>query len=325
MVSIGIVIDDGYSIIRVWLDGALQPCPWPSVIVLDAEGINPIGPRNQPCPKGIFDMSDKALVENLALVWNSIAQLCQGFAEDDWKQSTDCPGWSVQDHLSHIVGSESALLGRQTPDHRPGHKEHVKNEVGANNEVVVDWRRPRPGSQVLDEFREVTEKRLAILRTSGADYFETPTETPIGLRDMREFIRIRIFDCWVHEQDIRRAVVRPGHLEGPAAEHCMGRLAMAMPFIVGKKAQAPDGSSVIFDVTGEAGRVLAIGVDGKRAKELAEAPSSPTVRLQMDVETFSCLGCGRWEPSDVLSAGKVMVDGDKALGETVLSQMNFMI
>ena len=100
---------------------------------------------------------------------------------------------------------------------------------------------------------------------------------------------------------------------------------MAMPFVVGKKARAPDGSSVIFDVTGGAGRVLAIGVEGKRARELGTVPAVPTVRLTMDVETFACLSCGRWDPGHALSSEKVRIDGDTTLGETIVKQMNFMI
>ncbi len=271
------------------------------------------------------DMSDCELIDKLEAVWTSMARLCRGFTEKDWKRPTDCPGWSVQDHLSHIVGSESWLLGRPVPDHKPMDMSHVKNEVGAKNEVEVDWRRPRPGARILEEFQEVTGERLALLRASDPDYFDEPTETPIGIRERREFIRIRIFDSWVHEQDIRRAVSQPGHLEGPVAEHSMGRLVMAMPFVVGKKAQAPDGSSVIFDITGGAGRVLTVGVEGKRARELAIAPEMPTVCLTMDVETFACLGCGRWDPGQTLSSGKVAIAGDRALGETIVHQMNFMI
>ena len=30
-------------------------------------------------------------------------------------------------------------------------------------------------------------------------------------------MRIRVFDCWLHEQDIRDAVGRPGGEDGPAA------------------------------------------------------------------------------------------------------------
>ena len=42
--------------------------------------------------------------------------------------------------------------------------------------------------------------------------------TPAGPDTYGRFMRVRIFDCWMHEQDIRRAVGRPGHVEGPAVD-----------------------------------------------------------------------------------------------------------
>ena len=270
-------------------------------------------------------MSDQELVDKMESVWRSIGELCERFAESEWKKGTDCPGWSVQDQVSHLVGTEVSLLGRPGPDHKPRDTSHVKNETGAGNEIEVDWRRSRKGREVLDEFREVTGERLRVLQTMSEADFDVETQTPIGPGPVRELLKMRIFDAWIHEQDIRRAVGIPGSLGGPVAKHSMGRFAMAMPFIVGKKAQASDGTSVILDVTGPAGRLLSIGVKGKRAEPLDAPPDSPTVRLKMDFETFACLGCGRWEPGEVLGTGKVQIDGDRALGETIVNQLNFMI
>ena len=45
----------------------------------------------------------------------------------------------------------------------------------------------------------------------------------------------------------------------------------------------------------------------------------------MDVETFTCLGCGRWSTDAALKAGKIQITGDTALGQTILAQMNIMI
>jgi uncharacterized protein (TIGR03083 family) len=270
-------------------------------------------------------MSDREIVDKLEHVWGSIADLCSTFTETEWKTPTDCPKWSVQDHVSHIIGTESRLLGRQPPDHTPQDMSHVKNDIGRSNEVWVDFRRSWPGSKVLEEFREVTGERLRVLRGMSSDDFSQETQTPIGPGTVRDFMQIRIFDCWVHEQDIRRAVGRPGELEGLTAEHAVGRIAMAMPFVVGKKARATDGSTVVFEVTGAAGRRLSIGVEGGRAKPLDTPPATPTVRLTMDVETFNCLGCGRWEPTKVLESGKVQIDGDRTFGEAIVKQMNFMI
>ena len=181
-------------------------------------------------------MSDQEIVSKLERVWGSMAELCATFSEQEWKLATDCPKWSVQDHVAHIVGTESRLAGRPVPDHTPQEMEHVKNDIGKGNEVWVDFLRPRSGVEVLEAFREVTAARLQRLRGMSADDFSEPTQTPVGPGTIRDFMVIRIFDCWVHEQDVRRAVGRPGHLEGPVVVHSMDRMARAMPFVVGKKA-----------------------------------------------------------------------------------------
>jgi uncharacterized protein (TIGR03083 family) len=270
-------------------------------------------------------MSDQQLVDKMEHVWHSISTLCTDLTEPQWKTPTDCPGWSVQDQVAHLVGSESRLLGRAAPEHTPSDTRHVKNESGARNEVVVDWRRSWPGAKVLEEFCEVTGERLRILCGMGAEDFAAQTQTPIGPGTVRDLLSIRIFDAWVHEQDMRRALKRPGELESPTAVHAVGRSALAMPFVVGKKAQAANGTTVVFEVTGAAGRTLAIGVEGTRAKVVDTTPASPSVRLTMDVETFTCLGCGRWEPVQALADGKVRITGDRTLGERIVAQMNFMI
>ena len=270
-------------------------------------------------------MSDMELVDYMEQVWHSIATLCSSFTEDQWKTLTDCPGWSVQDQVSHLVGAEVGILGRPTPDHTPAETGHVKNEIGQRNEVVVDWRRSWSGAKVLEEFQQVTGERLGLLRTMTEADFQVETQTPIGPGTVAEFLSIRIFDAWIHEQDIRRAVGRAGHFDGPVAVLSVGRVARAMPFVVGKKAAAPEGTTVVFHITGEAGRVLPIVVEGTRARELEEEPPNPTVRLTMDAETFACLGCGRWTPSESMVTGKVKVQGSQELGETVLNQMNIMI
>ena len=270
-------------------------------------------------------MSSQELVDKMERVWSSIAGLAKTFTETEWKTPTDCPGWSVQDQVSHLAGSESHYLGRPSPDHIPTDLSHTKNDIGQRNEVQVDRRRSWPGARVLEEFLEVTGERLRILRGMSEQEFQAETQTPIGPGTVTDLIGIRIFDAWVHEQDIRRAVGHAGHLEGPVAEHSTERVARTMPYVVGRKVQPPDGTTVVFRVTGLAGRTLAIAMQGARANPLDDPPSSPTVSLTMDVETFACLGCGRWEPDQALQSGKVELHGDDSLGRTIVAQMNIMV
>jgi len=86
----------------------------------------------------------------------------------------------------------------------------------------------------------------------------------------------------------------------------------------------PDGTTVVFDVTGSRSTTIAIGVEGGRAKPLSSSPDAPTVTLSMDAQTLACLGLGRWDPSASLDAGQVKIAGDDELGRAVVGQMNFM-
>ena len=120
------------------------------------------------------------------------------------------------------------------------------------------------------------------------------------------------------------AVLSSGQLY-PAAALAIDRLASAMPFIVGKKAGAPDGSLVRFELTGDAPRRLDVVVRGGRAAIGDGSGSEPTTELRMDLEVFWRLGCGRVTGEAARGAGLVELRGDTDLAERVIDTMAFMI
>jgi len=270
-------------------------------------------------------MDDQELVGALDDVWSSIGSLGDDLSEAEWKTPTEVPGWSVQDNLAHIIGIEARILGRDEPEHDvPADLPHVHNEVGASNEVAVDARRARSGAAVLAEFRDITGERLAQLRASGPDDFGAESWTPMGPGTVRDLLPFRIFDAWVHEQDMRRAVGREGHVDGPVAEAALERVIGAVPFVVGKKAAAPEGASVAFELSGPLARSFGVGVEGGRARLLDEVPASPTSRIATDSVTFERLGTGRVDPAAALDGGQVRVEGDVTLGERIVANLNFL-
>ena len=257
-----------------------------------------------------------ASVENLAIVWSSVGQLCSGLPAGQWDLPTGCPGWTVKDHLSHLVDYEARALGRPAPGHEPGPLPHVKNEMGQVNEIGVDVRRPRPGAQVLAEFRQVTGERLARLRTLTGQDLAAPVATPAGPGTMADLLTLRVMDSWMHEQDIRRATGRPGHADGPAAGEAVGYFTRFLPYVVGKRAAAPDGSKVVFRVGGR--DPVAIQMAGGRGSLAADAGGA-TVSLAIPVTTFAALAGGRSDVPD-----DTRVTGDEALGRRVLGSMGLM-
>src|SRR5204862_3547785 len=158
-------------------------------------------------------------------------------------------------------------------------------------------RRGWPGSKVLDEFREVTGTRLAQLRGFTDADFDAESWTPAGPGTVRDLLPFRIFDSWAHEQDIRRAVDQPCDLESPVADLAFERVLSALPYVVGKKVGPPDGTTVVFDVSGSRPTTIAIGVEGGRDKPMASPPETTTVGRAMEGQTRACLGPRRWEPS----------------------------
>jgi uncharacterized protein (TIGR03083 family) len=183
--------------------------------------------------------TDQELVDHLERVWTSIEGLASGLSDAEWAAPTECPGWSVQDNVAHIIGIESTILGRSAPDREIGDLPHIKNDIGRSNEMWVDARRGLSGAEVLDEFRDVTAARLGQLRALDDAGFAAESWTPAGPGTVRDLIPFRIFDSWVHEQDMRRAIGRPGDLDGPVAELAFERVAGRMPYVVARRWTRP--------------------------------------------------------------------------------------
>lgn len=271
-------------------------------------------------------MGDPTMTEQLDLMeqaWSSIDELASSLGTGDWDTATDCPGWTVKDQLSHMAGNEHGLLGRPRPDVEVSGA-HLRNPLGESNEKQIEVRRPWPPERVLEDWREVTGERLGVMRSWSPVDWDATTWAPPGEMPRRDALRFRIFDAWVHEQDMRRATGRPGHLRGGVARFSYEMMLAVIPYIVGKKAAAPDGSTVVFDVTGGPASPFAIEVKGKRAAPGAAIPEKPTVRLTMDFETFVCLCCGRRSPERVLADGRASLEGDQELGVRILQNMNYM-
>ena len=268
---------------------------------------------------------NEPLIDRLHEVWADVATLCDGLTDDEWHRSTDCPGWDVQDQVAHMIGTEMMLLGEDPPLAEIGHAPHVRNDIGKFNEQWVVLYRNRSGAETLADFRRVTKRRLDALRALPAAKWDEEGFTPEGPGPYRQFMAIRVFDCWYHDQDIREALGRPGFIEGPVADMSLERIPRkGLPYVVGKKAAAPQGATVVFEVTGEPPMIAAVAVDG-RAALLPQTPTDPTVRLTMDRRTFARLAGGRWTGETARAAGQVRSEGDDALAQRVVDNLAFTI
>lgn len=262
-------------------------------------------------------------LNELFATWSAIGELCEPLTEAQWKTPTACPGWSVQDIISHLIGIERGMMGMEPTAHRTVPRDYVKNPIGEANEHEVDSRRSLTGAQVLSEWSDVAIRRTAALRTAEESYFSTAARTPLGPGTVADFLRLRVLDCWIHEQDIRRALNIPGHESGPAAESTIDRLLNTLPMVIGKRSATPEGDSVNFRITGPVRRSLFITVLNGRAAVVDTPPINMRTTFTIDSNTFVALATGRESAEAAVS--RWSATGDKELGLRIAQNLNMMI
>jgi uncharacterized protein (TIGR03083 family) len=245
---------------------------------------------------------------------DDLFDLLPSLADDDWSKPTDLPGWTVHDVAAHLAHLESVLAGH---DAQP-----VVRGVGGQAPAVeytqagVDARADRNPEDLIQEFRSAVEARTERLRDLPDPSAKADT-TPGGVDWTWEvLLRNRAIDVWAHEQDIRRAVGRPGSLGSAGAQVTTRSFAAGMPFVLGKRVAPAPGTSVVWRITGdvplEVGAV--VGDDGRAAAKVADEPDAT---LTLTNESFTVLAAGRRTPDHV----DVEVDGDEQLGRAVLDAM----
>lgn len=261
----------------------------------------------------------------LAQTWGGLAEVCYDLSSVEWALPTECPGWDVKDQVSHLIAIERTIMGEPTPEWDGPLGAHVRSDFAADNERWIAVRRPLPGPVVRDEFMEVTGARLGQLRALSDEEWAAVGWSPIGQVPHAAFMETRAFDSWVHEQDVRRALDRPGGSGNLASARSIDTTQGAMPFIVGKKAGCSDGTAVRFEVSGPAadGRAFTIAVEGGRAKPVGDEVA-PTTTLALASTDFVRLGCGRVTAAQVEAADLVSITGNEAVARQVLDSMNFM-
>jgi uncharacterized protein (TIGR03083 family) len=267
-------------------------------------------------------MNDASRLAELIETWRqAIAEfvaLVRDVPEDQWDLPTDLEGWSVKDNVAHTAHLEAVLAGAPEETGAVDAGEHVKGVSGLYTEQGVVARRGRDMGSLADEIEQAAAKRSAELEADPpTDGAAPPPRTPGGAPWSTEtLLSNRPVDLWMHEQDIRRAIGRPGGFDTPAAAHTIGVLGRALPMVVGKRVAPPPGTSVRVDVP-EAQQSWTVRMGDDRRAALVDPVESPTVRITLSAEDFIVLAGGRRG----LDATDPKVEGDAELGRAVLDHL----
>jgi uncharacterized protein (TIGR03083 family) len=274
----------------------------------------------------VTELDKSEVLSGLFATWDNLDRLLTGLSERRWQTPTPLPGWSVHNVVAHIIGTESVLHGISTPDADidVSTLAHVRNDVGVANECWIRHLSAESGADLHQRFRTLTADRRKRLTEMSVDDWNAPTLTPVGPDSYGRFMRVRVFDCWMHEHDIRDALDEPASdadLTGPAAGLTLDEMVTSMGYVVGKLGKAPDGSRVAIELTGPLARTIRVAVDG-RAQLLDDfGGQQPTATIRLDGVLFTRLAGGRAEPG----AGGVELSGDQEVASRIVEHLNYTI
>ena len=271
-----------------------------------------------------LDKSD--VLSGLFGTWDSLDRLLTGLSEQQWRTPTPLPGWSVHNVVAHIIGTESVLHGISTPhaDIDVSTLAHVRNDVGVANECWIRHLSAESGADLHQRFRTLTAERRNRLTEMSVDDWNAPTLTPVGPDSYGRFIRVLVFDCWMHEHDIRDALDEPASgadLVGPAARLALDEMVTSMGYVVGKLGKAPDGSRVAIELTGPLARTIRVAVDGRAQLVDDFGGQQPTATIRLDGVLFTRLAGGRAQPG----AGGVELSGNREVASRIVEHLNYTI
>ena len=250
-----------------------------------------------------------------------LLSLLSQLSAEDWALPTVCAGWCVKDLGLHLLGDDVGVLSRK----RDGHSSQTQS-VDSWDELVTflnEW-----NEQWLAAARRLSPRLLiGLLNVTGDElyqYFKSidlnalggpvswagPEPAPVWLDVAREYT-----ERWLHQQQIRDAVKRPGLRDRRFLGPVLETFVRALPHTY-RDAQAAADTHVKLIVGGEAGGEWSL-VRRETGWLLGRGEeSAPTATVRLDQNIAWRLFTRGLSEEQVQEA--VRIEGDEALGAKVL-------
>jgi uncharacterized protein (TIGR03083 family) len=246
----------------------------------------------------------------------SFGRLVDQLPDEAFAQDSLLPGWTVGDIIAHVAALEVELSGVPLPNHEPDWDAlpHADDLFSRYTEIGVDYRRGWTPQRVREELVTVTATRSEQLRHGPQD----PKARVPGVagieRSLGRVLRMRTFDIFLHELDVRDALGMPDPVLGQAAEVTAGLMADGLGYVWVKKAGAGPGDVLHFIVPDWIDVWVGVGEDGRgRPVE----PEVATTTVTVEPMNYLRLASGRRGDTDA-----AVLDPDCDLSRAVVAGLN---
>jgi uncharacterized protein (TIGR03083 family) len=255
--------------------------------------------------------------------------LLRGLDRRAWFRPTACSLWSVKDIAAHLLDGHLRRLsfGRDGLDAAPATPiSSYPDLVAYLNRLNAEWtsanRRLSPqvlidlldftSGQIHAFFRSLDPHSPALFSVAWAGDEVSPNWFDIA----REYT-----ERWLHQQQIREAVGAPGLTARGWLHPTLDVFMRALPFSY-REVEAQPGSSVRFEIRGEAGGVWTLARDAQGWALYVGASATSDAQVSLDQETaWKLFSKGLDRDS---GKRRIRIEGERRLGQPVLDALAVM-
>jgi uncharacterized protein (TIGR03083 family) len=261
------------------------------------------GPLGEQRPPGKDE-----IVRNVKAERRRTLRLLRSLEPAAWETPTALPGWRIREVAAHLITTDRAAVSGSM---LPLVFTSTDRLERWNERVVPKWA-GRPISELLIGLERWGRRfaRLASAIPSAALRVRVPSawgRVPVAM-----MIQVRVYDEWIHRQDVRRALGRPDEdvdVE-PSAEFLLAAL----------------GTDTVPKLSDARGRIR-VRLSGlplpEWGWELGEG-STNEVRIQAPAPAFVMAAAGRGSFDELRSEGVLTLEGDEPLGQRFLSKLRIV-
>jgi len=266
------------------------------------------------------------LVDRLAPLHGQLIALLRSLSPTDWDRPTACALWSVRDLAAHLLDDDLRRLSSQR-DRQPlpagaaieSHAALVAFVTRMNGEWVAAARRLSPrlltdlleltGPWVVDLFRSIDSAAPAHWAVSWAGEERSAHWFDVG-RDYTE--------RWLHQQQMRDAVGAPALTGREWLHPVLDLFVRALPNTF-REIVREEGTSLRLAITGPAGGEWTLRREAGDWRLYVGTASEPDATVTLSDDAAWRLFSKGLAPE--AARARVRIDGDQALGATVLGAL----
>jgi uncharacterized protein (TIGR03083 family) len=244
---------------------------------------------------------------------------------NEWELSTICDGWPVYDIALHLLGDDIGLLSRRRDgydrtalftQHDLAQWDHLVAYINQQNALWVQALR-RTSPQLVCQLLQVTGEELAryldqvdLMLMGESVAWAGSGPAPVWLDIAREYT-----ERWVHQQQIRDAVGRPGLQETRYLAPILATFVYALPQTL-KETVVPEGTAIQLVITGDAGNIWTTVFQNGNWNLATGATTAPTTQVIISADRAWRLFTNGLTRAQASEASYIV--GDLPLGEKVL-------